>query len=173
MVWSEKSQFLSNITLLQSLAVIIAFSVSLLATTAAMAASVRLAWEPNTPEPDGYILFIRTEGDSYNYNAPIWAGADTECTISGLIPGTTYFLAIRVYFGSDLSSDSDEISYTPPYEEASTSAFSVGSTIDHTPIIECDSNHSLNHTFHSRDVSPDPTDSMAPVSGIKVLKQEN
>lgn len=79
----------------------------------AMAASVTLAWDPNDPPPDGYMLLIRVEGATYNYDAPVWVGATSRCLLDGLVPGTTYYMVVRAYVGADQSGDSNEIQYTP------------------------------------------------------------
>ena len=39
------------------------------------AAQVTLQWDANDPVPQGYKLFQRQAGQSYNYAAPIWTGA--------------------------------------------------------------------------------------------------
>jgi len=84
--------------------------------TSAMAATVHLAWDPNDPAPDGYMILIRVEGDAYNYNAPAWIGATSDCQLEGLVPGTTYYMVVRAYVGELQSGDSNEVTYTPPAE---------------------------------------------------------
>lgn len=161
-----------RISLFRLHAVLTTVMALVLVATTAMAASVQLAWDPNDPTPDGYILFIHSEGSTYNYDAPVWAGADTGCTISGLVPGTTYYLVIRAYVGSDQSPDSNEIVYTPPIEAASTPASSANAISD-APRVEDDNDPSLGQTSHNSDASAETTDGMASVSGLKVLQEEN
>ena len=80
-------------------------------------AEVTLAWNSNTdPNLDGYKIFYRQEGDSYNYNHPDWVGNHTEttCTIYGLDDNTTYcFVARAVDVQGNESADSDEVCCEP------------------------------------------------------------
>ena len=77
----------------------------------AMAASVSVSWDENDPIPSGYIIHIRADGSSYNYDAPAWVGSATSCTIDGLIAGTTYFMVARAYNDAGQSADSAEITF--------------------------------------------------------------
>ena len=79
----------------------------------AMAESVTLSWDPNDPPSDGYMLLVRVEGATYNYNAPAWIGETSSCRLEGLVPGTTYYMVIRAYVGKEQSGDSNEIQYPP------------------------------------------------------------
>ena len=36
----------------------------------ALTATAQLAWDGNSPSPDGYKIFKRAEGQDYNYNSP-------------------------------------------------------------------------------------------------------
>ena len=74
----------------------------------AQAAQVKLAWDANTPAPEGYRIFQRPDGGTYNYSAPAWTGTATQCTVSGLGPGTHYFVS-RAYNGQEQSSNSNEV----------------------------------------------------------------
>jgi hypothetical protein len=73
---------------------------------------VTLAWDANNPTPDGYRLFQRASGDSYNYHNFSDVGASTRHTVSGLSDGTTYHFVVRAYVGSEESGDSNEATYT-------------------------------------------------------------
>lgn len=90
--------------------------------SAAQAAQVTIAWDPNDPAPDGYRVFQRVEGQSYDYSSPVWpqAGDDptqTTCTIANLADDTSYYFVVRAYVGNDESGDSNEINYvTDPAE---------------------------------------------------------
>jgi len=77
-------------------------------------ASVSLRWDANDPTPEGYRVFARQGGGSYDYTHPIWENSQTTCTLIGLTEGVTYFFVVRAYAGSLESADSGEISYTPP-----------------------------------------------------------
>ncbi len=97
------------------IAVAIAFS-ALLFTTYVQAAQVTLAWDANNPTPDGYRVFQRLDGASYDYSSPVWpqAGDDatqTTCTIAGLADNTTYHYVVRAYVGGVESGDSNEATY--------------------------------------------------------------
>jgi hypothetical protein len=80
------------------------------------AAQVTLAWDPNDPAPDGYRVYQRVEGDSYDYESPVWPGPDddptlTTCTITGLADDTLYYFVVRAWVGSDISGDSNEAAH--------------------------------------------------------------
>lgn len=81
-------------------------------TLASSGSQVTLAWDANDPAPDGYLIFKRLAGQDYNYSEPAWRGKATTCTIDGLIPGQTYYFVARAFQGSDMSGDSNEVSYT-------------------------------------------------------------
>lgn len=80
----------------------------------AMAANVTLQWDPNVPAPEGYRVFARESGQSYNYNNPIWEDSLTTCTLVGLTEGVTYHFVVRAFDGALESADSAEVTYTPP-----------------------------------------------------------
>lgn len=93
--------------------VLLTLLVALLLAGAAQAADVTLAWDANDPAPDGYRLFVRLEGQAYDYSAPAWQGTATTGTITDLVEGTTYAFVVRAYVGSVESADSNEVVYTP------------------------------------------------------------
>ena len=47
-------------------------------------AEVTLAWDPNDPAPDGYYIYQRTEGQSYEYSQPCWTGPGTSGSVYNL-----------------------------------------------------------------------------------------
>ena len=67
------------------------------------AAQVTLAWDANDPTPDGYHLYQREAGQSYNYSTHAWSGTVTTCSLEGLEEGVTYYFVVRAYKGSDES----------------------------------------------------------------------
>jgi hypothetical protein len=78
------------------------------------AVDVKLAWDPS-PEPmvTGYRLYYGTSSGNYmNY---IDAGNRTDCTVTGLDAGTTYYFAATAYTGTGYESIfSNETLYTLP-----------------------------------------------------------
>ena len=81
---------------------------------AAHAANITLAWDANAPAPEGYLVFMRVDGQSYDYSKPSCKTDQTTCTIIGLVPATTYFFVARAYVAEDQSGDSNEVDYKPP-----------------------------------------------------------
>ncbi len=73
---------------------------------------ITLAWDANQPAPDGYRLFQRASGESYNYHNFSDAGLSTSRIVSGLSDNTTYHFVVRAYAGSQESGDSNETTYT-------------------------------------------------------------
>ena len=81
---------------------------------AAQAATVTLAWDPNT-EPDlaGYKLCYGTTAGSYT--SVVDVGKVTTYTISSLADGTTYYFAVMAYSISGGNSGySNQVTYTTP-----------------------------------------------------------
>ena len=93
------------------------FSVFLTATVAHSYASVSLRWDANSPAPEGYRVFAREAGASYDYAHPIWENSLTTCTLTGLTEGVTYYFVVRAFEGDLESVDSEEVSYTAPLSD--------------------------------------------------------
>lgn len=74
-------------------------------------ASVTLAWNPSTdPAIAGYNIYYGGASDAYTNE--IFVGNATSVTISGLVPGTTYYFAATTYSASGLESAfSSELAY--------------------------------------------------------------
>lgn len=83
-------------------------------------AEVTLAWDPNDPAPDGYRVYQRSEGNSYNYSEPSWTGPGTTGTVYNLDWDTTYYFVVRAYAGTQESADSEEVSFVSPSPELTT-----------------------------------------------------
>lgn len=80
----------------------------------AHSATVTLAWDPN-PEPTvaGYQLYVGTSPGYYTSSVDV--AASTRATISSLIEGVTYYMAVAAYDTSgNQSGYSNEIVYTVP-----------------------------------------------------------
>jgi hypothetical protein len=85
-----------------------------------------MSWDANNPEPDGYQVLQRMEGEEYDYANPVWPAdgknhTETTYAITNLTPGATYYFVVRAYIGSNQSDNSNEISYTVPSAVALTS----------------------------------------------------
>jgi len=74
------------------------------------ASQVSLAWDPSDSDVDGYNVYMRSEGQAYDYTSPAWSGTDTTCAIDQLEANTYYFVA-RAYAASNESTDSNEVEY--------------------------------------------------------------
>lgn len=83
----------------------------LFASTAIGDSSVTLAWDPNDPSPEGYRIFMRTEGSIYNYGAFEWEGTTTTATVDNIPDGSTVYFVVRAYSGEDESGDSNEVEF--------------------------------------------------------------
>lgn len=84
------------------------------------AAQAKLQWTPVTQKVDGYRIFKREEGKSYDYTAPEWSGNFVTCTIRDLEIGTKYYFVARAYRGLSESGNSNEVSFVPPLTEKPT-----------------------------------------------------
>jgi hypothetical protein len=76
---------------------------------------VTLQWESNDPLIDGYQIFCREEGESYDYKNFLWQGDHSfnQYTIDGLDEDKTYYFVMRSFIGDHVSHDSNEVCY--PY----------------------------------------------------------
>lgn len=74
--------------------------------TRAVALNVTLTWQPNL-EPDlaGYRVYLREEGESFDYDRPEWEGIDLSCTIRDLDDDTHYYFAVTAFDTSGNESD--------------------------------------------------------------------
>jgi Fibronectin type III domain len=88
-----------------------AFILVLASGTLAHALEVSFAWDPNVDPVDGYRVYSRQEGQTYNYSQPAWQGPSTTCTISNLADGVTYYFVARAYNAYGESGDSNEAVY--------------------------------------------------------------
>lgn len=74
---------------------------------------VTLQWESNDPLVEGYQIFCREEGQSYDYDNFIWQGDHSfdRYTIDGLDEDKTYYFVVRSYTGGFVSNDSNEVCF--------------------------------------------------------------
>jgi len=105
-----------------ALFILIAFS------SAVGAAQVTLAWDSNNPAPDGYRVYSRAEGKSYNYSTPAWTGATASATLANLADNTTYYCVVRAYVGTQESGDSNEVKISPQTSSTTSSDTTSSST---------------------------------------------
>ena len=95
----------------RSFAWILAIGIVFILFATAQAAQVTLAWDANDPAPDGYRLYQRTEGGTYDYATPTWSGPTTSASLGNLVDNTTYYYVVRAYAGTNESGDSNEASF--------------------------------------------------------------
>jgi len=72
--------------------------------------SVQLEWDANDPTPEGYRVFQREEGTTYDYNNPVWEGTATRTSQIELEPNKTYYWVARAFDGGLESENSNEVS---------------------------------------------------------------
>ena len=90
--------------------VLLVFSIFIFFSPNAHADQVTLAWDASSGA-DGYRLFYRQNGQSYDYSSPAWEGSDSICIID-LDSEATYYLVVRAYNAYGESGDSREVSIT-------------------------------------------------------------
>ena len=84
-----------------------------LATTVQAAEEVILAWDANSEtDLSGYRIFYRQEGQSYDYDNPIWQGIATTCTVT--VPEDGYFVARAFDLSGNESVDSNQVDTIDP-----------------------------------------------------------
>ena len=83
----------------------------LLLASTAMAGEIRLTWDHNEPLPEGYRVFMRVEGQQYDYSQPFWQGAENVTEPLGTSYGVLLHFVVRAYQGEYESADSNEVSW--------------------------------------------------------------
>lgn len=123
--------------------------------TLSPAAQVSLAWEPTQPAPEGYRLYQRTQGQTYDYDQPVWSGTQTSATVGGLADLTLYYYVVRAYVGQTQSADSNEVSYlsSPPPVTTYVISASAGPNGAISPAGQVEVNQGAGRTFT---ITPDP-----------------
>lgn len=74
---------------------------------------VTLQWDAVTDANiSGYRIYLRTEGDSYDYEWPEWQGTETQHIVPELDEDTVYYFVVRAYDGSGNESvNSNEVQF--------------------------------------------------------------
>ncbi len=92
--------------------------------------AVTLQWESNNPFIQGYQVFCREEGQSYDYENFFWQGdySFNQCTIDGLDENKIYYFVVRAFTIDQISEDSNEVRY--PYISDQSSESSSGCMIN-------------------------------------------
>ena len=79
------------------------------------AEQLSFAWDHDAPDTvDEYMLYLRTEGQSYNYQNPAWRGIEQTGSIDNLLPNTKYYVVARARDGDITSANSEELEFTIP-----------------------------------------------------------
>jgi len=83
--------------------------------TPVYAIDISLQWTPNNEATlAGYRVFVREQGQSYNYETPYWETIDNFCTIYDLDETKTYCFVARAYDTEGFESgDSNEVCHIP------------------------------------------------------------
>ncbi|MDJ0781149.1 MAG: hypothetical protein QNJ22_04220 [Desulfosarcinaceae bacterium] len=101
-----------------------------LTTVTAAHAVVTLEWDANDPSPDGYRLFRRLDGDTFDYTAPLGTVTGTRFVDETTNPGETYHYVVRAYEGDAESGDSNEVTYSAPVDDTTGSGYDGDSASD-------------------------------------------
>ena len=109
-IWYRKS-YITRFALAVLLFIVL-ISILFCPTVASAVVDVTLAWDASSGA-DGYRLFYREDGQSYDYDTPDWEGGGTTCTIYGLDDLTTYHFVVRAYNGFGESGNSNEATLDP------------------------------------------------------------
>jgi hypothetical protein len=94
------------------LAFTVFFSILFCASVAFGAVDISLAWDASSGA-DGYRLFYREDGHSYNYDSPDWEGTATTGKVLGLDESKTYHFVVRAFNEYGESGDSNEATWSP------------------------------------------------------------
>ena len=93
----------------------ILFSLFILSTTtAAVASSVTLRWDPVVQTVDGYRIYAREAGQAFDYNRYVWSGSTATCTINNLDDQTDYYFVVRAFVNGLESANSNPVHLAAP-----------------------------------------------------------
>ncbi|MFH2065522.1 MAG: fibronectin type III domain-containing protein [Pseudomonadota bacterium] len=125
---------------------------------------IALSWDSSQDSDiDGYKVFIRADGQDYDYLTPVFKGSGSSCTITGLDYDVQYFFVARSYREMDSeaidSDNSNEIGYlrTAPalVEEPSTDETEQDSGVVENPAPETENDMEDTSGEGSQDVITD------------------
>jgi hypothetical protein len=102
-----------------AVALCIAAALCLFAFSPAAADQVSVAWDWDHAPPDGFNVYARVAGGSYDYANPVWTGTTASATFYLPDDGLTRYLVVRVFQGSSESGNSNEVQYRPEVQQAS------------------------------------------------------
>ena len=85
------------------------FLVCVFVSTTASALSLSFAWDENMDYVEGYRLFYRMQGESYDFSEPAWEGTETTCTLYDLDDDNVYYFVVKAYNAYGLSRSSNEV----------------------------------------------------------------
>lgn len=94
------------------------------------AADVKLAWDANTPVPDGYKVYYGTTTGVYPSN--VNAGNVVNTTITGLTFTTKYYFVVRAFNTAGESGNSNEVHSLLVTSAAATAITANGATVSWT-----------------------------------------
>lgn len=96
--------------------VCIVFTLLVASTAFADSAIAEFAWGASSSPVDGYRIFLKENGQEYDYQNPTVevAGITLTAQVKNLDIGKQYFAVCRAFKGSAESVDSDEVIFTVP-----------------------------------------------------------
>lgn len=94
--------------------IVIIFSIILTPISGLADCKVTLQWDAvNDASIAGYCIYLRVEGDSYDYDWPEWQGTSTRHEVPDLDEDTVYYFVVRAYDASGNESvDSNEVRFS-------------------------------------------------------------
>ena len=91
---------------------VVFFVTALLCVADCHAANVTFAWDASPDPVTGYTVFYGEQSVLANPSTPKSVGNVLQCTIVGLLPGHTYYFAVKASYYNNESGFSNEVTYT-------------------------------------------------------------